>query len=854
MLPLKLTMQAFGAYPNKVEIPFEKLGASNIYLIAGVTGAGKTTIFDAICFALFNTSSTSHKGNATLRSHYAKETDVSFVEFEFLFNGKKYKVTRTPSYQRKKIRGEGYTFENSKAQILLPDSRIINNTKEVDEFIIDLLGLNIDQFSQIALLAQGEFLKLLNSDTQTRGEIFRNIFKTNNYLSFQLNLKDKFAKLKQEFELLKNSIIQLVSMLDVESADACELQWFYKEKDVLVNFDDFIEKIKLQNKNNKADITNLQKEISNFELICASKQKQLETIKNKLNLINQKDVLEQEITKFALQFEQTKQKYNTVDNQNKKLDELKLELEKTNNDFIKAKEIKTLEKELEEQENYLNTLNNSLNENNKTLLEEKNKHLSFVYSEYLNLKTELEKQKDAFLHFQDEILNRTSIYEKSYHTYLSNIAGFLALELKDKTPCPVCGSLEHPNKAQLNNEQITKEYVEELKNNLEKNKKLLDENAQHCSILKEKTDSKLKEFELLKDYYKIDFNKTTLKTTKKENFEENINTLKEQKEQTEKQISNLILLTSSTKTKAETLLKDLKNSDLNKILSNHDNLLSEIEKLANEIKNIQLLYEKEHIFYVGLNSKKELLDKQILDLKEIDTDIFEQIQNEINIILNDNSLLKQKSQKLNSKLSSNEKIFSQIKNSYNQYIELEKLYSNYKILSDCANGTLKGKSRLAFEQYIQGYYLDNVLCHANKILKIITKGQFQLLRKKDSQSYQGKTGLDLEVMDFHTFKKRDTKTLSGGESFKAALSLALGLSQCVSEFSGAINIDAMFIDEGFGSLDSESLELALDVIINLSVTSRLVGIISHVEELKTKIPNQIISIKTQNGSDVKLTF
>ena len=196
MRPLKLTMQAFGAFKDKVEINFENLGQNNIYLISGITGSGKTTIFDAICYALFNSSSGTNRGNQTLRSHYALDNTESFVELEFLFNNEKYKVLRHPSYERKKTRGEGNILEQAKAELFLPNGKIIEKPKEVDEFIENLLGINVSQFSQIALLAQGEFLKILNSDTQTRGEIFRNIFKTWNYANFQNKLKDKVFEYK----------------------------------------------------------------------------------------------------------------------------------------------------------------------------------------------------------------------------------------------------------------------------------------------------------------------------------------------------------------------------------------------------------------------------------------------------------------------------------------------------------------------------------------------------------------------------------------------------------------------------------------------------------------------------------
>ena len=177
MRPLKLTLQAFGPFASNIVIDFSKLGKGNIYLISGVTGSGKTTIFDAICYALFNVSSGSNRGSSTLRSHFAKDDIESYVEFNFLFNGSEYKIIRHPSYERKKSRGEGVIVERAKALLYLPDGKIIEKANEVDSYIEELLGLNVSQFSQIALLAQGEFLKLLNADTQTRADVFRNIFK-----------------------------------------------------------------------------------------------------------------------------------------------------------------------------------------------------------------------------------------------------------------------------------------------------------------------------------------------------------------------------------------------------------------------------------------------------------------------------------------------------------------------------------------------------------------------------------------------------------------------------------------------------------------------------------------------------
>ena len=230
MRPLRLTMQAFGAFKDKVEINFENLGPNNVYLISGITGSGKTTIFDAICYALFNSSSGSSRGNQTLRSHFAQDNIESYVDFEFIFNNERYKILRYPSYERKKTRGEGTILEQAKAELFLPNGKIIEKTKEVDEYIENLLGINVSQFSQIALLAQGEFLKILNSDTQTRGDILRNIFKTWSYANFQNKLKDETLILKNKYENIKASIMQHIFDVVVLDENLKELKEKYIQK------------------------------------------------------------------------------------------------------------------------------------------------------------------------------------------------------------------------------------------------------------------------------------------------------------------------------------------------------------------------------------------------------------------------------------------------------------------------------------------------------------------------------------------------------------------------------------------------------------------------------------------------
>ena len=856
MRPLKLTMQAFGVYLDKFTIPFENLGQNNIYLITGVTGSGKTTIFDAISFALFNSSSGENRGNAALRSHFAKDSVESFVEFEFQHNLKTYKILRTPSYQRKKLRGEGFILENSKAQITLPDGKIIIGVKEVNEFVEDLLGINARQFSQIALLAQGDFLKLLNCDTQTRGEIFRNIFKTLDFSMFQAKLKDETITLKKKYDFDISSLIQYISQIISSDED---LRLIIQEN-LSNNYPSQLDKLENllenQNKNDEKEVKSFQKNILKLTNQKLEKQQLQDKITQLIQLNSQKDDFENKIEIAKKDFNIIEKDFLKLDDKNKKLNELSLEIKKLDEDYNNSIEIEKNEKLLLIEEENFNSNKNLIKNDEEKLIEIKNNYLQNTYNFYLKLKNNLENEQKNFKEIQKTYNEKLQNYNLIYNKYLSMQAGILAKNLVDNEPCPVCGSKVHPNPAKILDEEISKDYLENLKNDLEKVNENLSLNSQKCSVSSEKINLKFDEFENLKNRFslnnfifdeknneilEIDFEKNI------KNISQNIEKLLEENNQINLKIENL-------KTKISTLEKNLKIKDKEKILSLHKELSLNFKNLEKEIEKIKKNYEENKINLAQLVSKNEIIIKQIKTFKNIKIDDFDLIKNEIKDlsceIENQNSAF----QKINSRFDFNKNILKSIQNKKKEFLETQEKYLEYKILNDTANGALKGKARIPFEQYIQGYYLDLVLNEANKRLLKLTQGQFQLLRKKDVSNLASKTGLELEVFDFYTYKKRSTKTLSGGESFKAALCLALGLSDCMTSSLGAINIDSLFIDEGFGTLDNESLELSMNLISNLSLNNRLIGIISHVESLKERIQNQIISIKTPLGSKIEVTF
>ncbi len=853
MRPLKLTMQAFGAYADKTEIDFSTLGASNIFLISGNTGSGKTTIFDAICFALFNNSCGSYRGNTSLRSHFAQDNVKSFVELEFLFCGEIYKIIRTPQFQRKKLKGEGFIKENPTAEIYLPDGRIIYGVCEVDKYIIELLGINLAQFSQIALLAQGEFLKLLNSSTSERSEIFRTIFNTECFLKFQNDIKEEYFSCKNKYDDLKKSILQYISQIKNSNEEIKSLIDFISENEALLSLDNLIEKLKLiiEENKKKTDALNKKLNIRYKEKEDLTKLREKILIKN--NLIKEKLQIEKEISLQKEIFSKCKKEFSNIDDRNKELEKIKLKLSEINKDVEKIKDI-------ELQENRLDTIIKlkEEQEKEKNILIDKleNKKVDFLYfktQEKIETEKTLKKAQDTLLEFTKEFEAENQNYINQNNLYLLNQAGILAKNLQKGSPCPVCGSKEHPNPAKNTEKNISKEFLDGLKYKLDNKNKELNKISTNCLILNEQLKAKIKDIENYKKILNIKIEKTNPREVKKEDFEKEIKNLEEKIEILNKEIKETDLNLTSLEAQIKTLksqIKDLKKED---ILKNFDLLNQKSKELSENIVKISKNYENENIKLNNLFSKNELLDKQLEEYKEIDVYSIEEVEKNLDTITSETEKLTKQIKNEDIVNLNDKEICILLDKKSKEYTELLKYFESYKKLYECACGNLKGKAKITFEQYIQSYYLDLVLIEANKILKNLTRGRFQFLRKDENLSGQSKSSLDIEITDFYTGKTRACRTLSGGESFVASISLALGQSNTISNLSGAKNIDTLFIDEGFATLDNQNLDTAINQIIELC-SNRLIGIISHVEDLKNNIQNQIRTIKTPQGSRVEVLF
>lgn len=1052
MKPIKLIMSAFGPYAGEMPaIDFSQFEDKGLFLISGDTGAGKTTIFDAICFALYGETSGRFRDTKNLRSEYADESTETFVDFYFKHQGRDYRVRRSPEYERKKQRGSGVTTIKETATFYSGDSAPIEGKTQVNDAIKDLLHIDEKQFKQIAMIAQGEFWSLLNAKTDDRTKILRTIFQTSGYNSIESLLKKRMDQNSKGKDKIENSIIQYFNDVSADAGDELveelsDLQNKATESGSAWNLQEIIALIEAliesdTNRYNTADtaLKSLEKkyEKSKESLAIAETNnnfiKTLETLKDEeRKLIEQKKVYDHKeallnrqklatrkinpvyllwnekdtaVKKLESQIEKKNEDINkateAVEDANRVLetakehqpeaDELKTLIDRINEEKTKYQErdnltesIQTLkseaegfsdeEKELEERESSLKDEISTLKETIQSLraTPEKLAEGRILDKNYQTLRESIDsiimhdipersnKQNDL-KEKQKKLKEATAAYEKADNerqTAEKHLdyyrAGILAKGLMDGRKCPVCGSLHHPEPSQIPKEAITEEALEKLKsevNKLQSSKsdasmkaasantalteyeKRLNADILDCLKNKlldiesegEELDDLIKEIEtaqaivnnkihentehltaLETDNEKLDSAVKALETaqgTKTETLAQDKNEFSDRKQNTEKKIAakEAVLKTleqlsfDSWKTaEAERDMADTRRTSiLNEIQSSDSAYTAAKENLASEKSALETLIKNRDD-----EKREEAARKQNLEAL-IQKNQFESVHDMLNYVLSENeiadadeeinkyhekvktnrSLLKDaeenaRDRKLidvdslkklcslqNEEVEIKRNLVNSIENRLNgnkdklkkiaaQESELVKARKETEICSRLYNlvkGTT-GHGKITLEQYIQAAGFDGIIAAANRRLFPMSDGQYKLYRQEDSLGKRSNTFLDLEVFDNSTGHRRPVGNLSGGESFKASLSLALGLSDTVSLNLGGVQMDALFIDEGFGTLDRKSIDSAMDILINLSGTNKLVGIISHREELMENIPQQIQVKKTKNGS------
>ena len=902
MRPVKLTISAFGPYAKKTVLDFGKIGTQGLYLVTGDTGAGKTTIFDAITYALYGEASGKYRKSDMFRSKYADGSIDTYVELEFCCKGNTYIVKRVPRYERAKVRGEGTTLQNESAQLVMGDGRIITKTTEVTKAVEEILGVNKEQFTQIAMIAQGDFLKLLLASTEERIGIFRQIFSTEKFEALQRQINEDFKVVNRECEDLRNSIVQYK-----ESVLPKLLEGEMLSKELIEAVDgqikaDLQEKEALDEKLNKitGEILEASQKLAEAKEQEEKRQQYLldrERLSHIAGEINEISMKYQEAKKREPEIILLEEKIITLRNKlpqyqvlfenDRALVDIKLEMKKAQSVAVTSeKQAEKLESEIADDKKRVEGLKTLSAELEKSVSKEKEvkavrENLNALQAEYKGLCDITKKHNEAALEYKksyDIYEVARSKYQQMEKAFFDGQAGILAQHLKENAPCPVCGSLSHPNPASILQDAPAKEELEAEKATLQVLEQKMQSLGQKAATLNgqkaEKTDSVEAKTKILLEVEGADKVEVLLKdkmnecALKMSEIIEKINILTKQIDILQKisdalpgkesalkdlkeNLQNAQIDVATLKTKEEQLLlkqTELQNSleyaskdEAEKVLQS---FVTEKDRMKAAIDSYATLLQDKEKEKHALEGSMETIRKQLEQKPAID-DIAEQGKLEgAKEAEKQHTLLRDE---VNSRLQNNRNILDKIKETSTKLSKKEERYSMLKALNDTANGRQNEKGKIMLETYVQMAYFERILHKANVRFETMTGGQYTLIRRKDAENNRSQSGLDLEVIDHYNGSVRSVKTLSGGESFKASLALALGMADEIQASSGGVRLDTMFVDEGFGSLDEESLQQAMRVLSELSEGNRLVGIISHVSELKKKIDKQIVVTKDKLG-------
>lgn len=789
----------------------------------------------------------------------------------------------------------------------MPDGSVITKIKEVSAKVEEIIGINKNQFSQIAMIAQGDFRKLLNCETNERSKIFRKIFKTEPYHNIEIKLSSLFNELKRNREKEKSGIEQYINQLKCNENDTLSLELERaKSGDVLIE-----DVIKLAGEIINKDTLEYTKTQKNIESI----NEEIEKINSNIKLYENQEATKKAYAKASSKLEELKTKrnecekaYKSAEAQRERLDDLTRKINLINSKMPKYDELKSLENSINERAQSFEKSNNSLKQKQQeiTLLEkeidEKSKALEEVKGADLLVqkltvqKEEIKKKAEALKELKTEIdrckteqknLKNAQSFAKSaldeygaleneynqiYIAFFNEQAGIIADELKDGEPCPVCGSTSHPNLARKSENAPSQADVESAQNLVKKAQEKANKARDTASALKSKFDEIAANVKsAAKKLFGTDDNVF-------DDYNSNINALKKEYDcilallKTANEKLNLYKKLDKEIPKIQEKQKSLSDeiSTLNTQKASDEAFISENTKRVTSIKS-ELDFESADLAkdklkeYTNLSSDiKNAIEKSKNDFDDIKSKYDTQkgtkasLENALKEFKEiDLASLNEKYLKLNeykkdvdetakslySRIESNKLLVDDISEKRDILKGYDDKYVWLKTLSETANGDISGKEKITLETFVQMTYFDSIIRKANIRLLTMSDGQYELVRRSDAETLKKNEGLALDVIDHFNASTRSVSTLSGGESFMASLCLALGLSDEIQSSNGGIKLDTMFVDEGFGSLDGEALDRALSALTSLSQGNRLVGIISHVDALCDRIDNKIVITK-----------
>ena len=904
MRPIRLSLQYFGSYTDKQTIDFDLLGTKGLYLITGDTGSGKTTIFDAILYALYGSMSGDYRSKDTtiLRSTMAQETDKTEVELVFEFNGIHYTITRWMEYMRPVKRGAGFTEDKAGATMSWPDCLTpISGTKEVTAKIKEILGISREQFSQIAMIAQGDFMKLLMANTDDRIKLLSKIFRTENYEIIQKRISQEFKAVEEQLNEEKVSIKTIMRMVqcDEDSTHRVQLDQAKNDKgftpvSVMIDIIKSIQKEDAAKKEELSQKREAQEAIintcrTNISIIDshAESAKQLPIEQEKLkDLTNvQKPAKDQalntakaeeprikELTEQANKIEGTLKAYEDLTKWKRTLSSASTTLEDINKPEVGRKvnnerAFSTLENERKKLTDEQTSLGNPDKE--KTEVENELKEFKQYQQDLTKLcnnRRQLSTEQGSLKNLNEKAELAENKLSRMTSLFYSAQAGILAEKLEEGQPCPVCGSTHHPIKAQKAQDVPSEEKLKQMEREAKELRGKANKQSEKCSgLITIIEDEEKRLTERGRSIDEAELATLPIRIVKLENqiqeLSDKVSRIKEIPDlikELDTKRENLENEKEAIKTDESNAMKDIKMAneqiaDLQKRCTYVDENAAQkaIEDLRKEAKELQTAIN---------NAEKELQD--ILgDIKKVMGIIKTHENNLKNVVMlnkdEEETKLKEAQKTLGGitplintivgREENNGNALDKLQSAATQLEQIEKRYQWLKPLNDTVSGQVSGKEKIKLETYILSTYFERIINKANLRLLKMTNNQYELRRQQVAANNRDNTGLDLDVVDHHNGKIRTVKSLSGGESFMASLSLALGLSDEIQSSCGGIHLNTMFVDEGFGSLDEESRVLARNTLQKLSQEgNRLIGVISHVPELKA-IERQIQVHKDHNG-------
>ena len=926
MRPLRLTLSAFGPYAAETTLDLEKLGKGGLYLITGDTGAGKTTIFDAITYALYDHSSSGIREGSMLRCKYADDKTPTFVELEFEVHGVRYTVRRNPEYQRPKARGEGMTTEKADATLTYPDDRPpVTKAKDVTAAVQEIIGLDYNQFSQIVLIAQGQFTKLLNASTEERSRIFRKLFRTQRYAQLQERLQSEASALNQQRTAQNAKLDSLLGGLQFspEDPDAEALRALCAQtvpETALALLDTLtarqaaaLEEAGTALQATEAQLDTVQQQLGaaaqaqRLAQQLAARQAELAAAKPALDAARaeadrhagdaaQLDALTAQVT----QAQSALAAYDALDTlcrqQTEARDAAQLAAAQAHK---RRTQLDSLNAALAAAETELAALADADTrllalQTRSAQLAQRGEALAKLEQRLADCQRQAKTAHKAQESYraaaaaQDEARTRQNTLERAF---LDAQAGLLAESLVEGAPCPVCGSTHHPARALLPHTAPTQAQVEAARQAAAE----ADRQAQNASaaaqsalaaVNEAKTSLRRDAETLLPERFttpegtvpltfalmtnvlaeesaalqtaqtdcKAQCRQAEADCRRKAQLEADRQAKTRQRPALEQAAAEADRSAAAQNASADALEGQIAERRAALPYPRRADAQAALDKLEADRRTLRTgmdtaqrkLKQAEQTVAAAEAAVEALTAQQTAAQKELPARSAEELTAQQTELTAAREALRSREKQLSAQLLPNRKTAAQYRAAAEARQALESRWQWVSALAATAGGTLTSKQKIRLEAYIQMNYLDRILRYANTRLMQMTAGQYELERI-GAENQRSQSGLDLGVIDHYNGTRRSVKTLSGGESFKASLALALGLSDEVQSSAGGIRLDTLFLDEGFGSLDEESLELAIRVLSGLTEGDRLVGIISHVGALKDRIDRQVVVHKARTG-------